>query len=162
MDGWTELACLSCPAKADATTICIKNYRPLRPKITHLEQLAWIKKGSAFGFRRRSSKWIFKIAAGVDILDLGSDYFSDFLSASHPLCPTNFRVNWSFSSVEEIWSRLSRWQAWQPSWTSTRNNFSYFWSTSFPDIKFWVNWPFSSREDVKNRFLRWQLSCIMI
>ena len=40
--------------------------------------------------------------------------------------------------------------------------FSYFWSTSHPDLptKFRVNWPFSSEEEKKNRFSRWPPSWI--
>ena len=46
-----------------------------------------------------------------------------------------------------------------PSWISDRNDFSYFWSISCPDIsyptKFWVSWPFGSGDERQYRFSRW-------
>ena len=43
---------------------------------------------------------------------------------------TMFRVNWPFSSEEEVKYRFSRWP---PSWISDRKDFCYFSSTSHPD-----------------------------
>ena len=49
--------------------------------------------------------------------------------------PTMFQVNWTFGSGEEAKNRFSRWM---PSWISDRNNFSYFLSTSHPDVSYQV------------------------
>ena len=50
--------------------------------------------------------------------------------------PTKFRVNWPFSSGEEAKNRFSRWLPWRPSWISDWHNFSYFWSTSHPNVSY--------------------------
>ena len=49
---------------------------------------------------------------------------------------TKFRVNWPFGAGEEAENRFSRWR---PSWISDRNDFSYFWSTSYPDASHLVS-----------------------
>ena len=72
-----------------------------------------------------------------------------------PMLPTKFRVNWPFSSEEEVKNRFSRWPPWQPSLISNQNKFSYFWSTSHPDTSYQVLSQlafFGSGEDAKNRF----------
>ena len=43
-----------------------------------------------------------------------------------PMLPTKFQVNWPLCSGEEAKNRFSRWQPWQPSWISNRNDFSNF------------------------------------
>ena len=53
-----------------------------------------------------------------------------------PMLPTKFPVNWPFSSGEEAKNRFSRWLPWQPSWISDWHNFSYFWSTSHPNVSY--------------------------
>ena len=53
-----------------------------------------------------------------------------------PMLPTKFRVNWPFSSGEEAKNRFSRWLPWRPSWISDWHNFSYFWSTSHPNVSY--------------------------
>ena len=50
-----------------------------------------------------------------------------------PMLPSNFGVNWPFSSGKEAKNRFSRWLPWWPSWISDRHDFSYFLSTSHPD-----------------------------
>ena len=47
-----------------------------------------------------------------------------------PILLIKFRLNWPFYSGEEIQNSSSRWQLWQPSCISDRNDFSFFWSTS--------------------------------
>ena len=49
------------------------------------------------------------------------------------ILPTKFWVNRLFSSGREIQDKFSRRQ---PSWISDQNNFSYFWSTSLPDMSY--------------------------
>ena len=67
---------------------------------------------------------------------------------------TKFRVNWPFGS-KEAKNRFSRWLPWRPSWISDWHNFSYFSSTSHPNVsKFGVNWPFGAGEEAKYRFSR--------
>ena len=41
-----------------------------------------------------------------------------------------------FGSGGEVQNRFSRWQPWQLSWISDRNNFNYFGSTSCPDTSY--------------------------
>ena len=54
------------------------------------------------------------------------------------MLPSKFGVNWPFDS-EEAKNRFSRWQPWQPSWISDRNDFSYFWSTDHPHASYQVS-----------------------
>ena len=72
------------------------------------------------------------------------------------MLPTKFRVSWPFGSGEEVKNRFSRWRPWWPSWSTDRNDFSYFWSTSHPNAstptKFQVNWLLGLEEEAKNRF----------
>ena len=51
-----------------------------------------------------------------------------------PMLPTKFRVNWHFGSKEEVKNRFSRWLPWRPSWISDWHDFSYFSSTSHPNV----------------------------
>ena len=57
------------------------------------------------------------------------------------ILPTKFWVSWCLGSGDEGQNRSSRWPPWRPSWNSNRNNFSYIWSTCYPDAsyKFWSN-----------------------
>ena len=55
-----------------------------------------------------------------------------------PKLPTKFRVNWPFGSEKEAKNRISRWLPWRPSWISDWHNFSYFWSTSHPNVSYQV------------------------
>ena len=50
-----------------------------------------------------------------------------------PLLPTEFQVDWSFGSGEDVKNRFSR------SSISVRNDFSYFCSTSHPDASYQVS-----------------------
>ena len=50
------------------------------------------------------------------------------------MLPTKFRVNWPFGSKEEAKNRFSRWLPWRPSWISYWHDFSYFSSTSHPNM----------------------------
>ena len=50
------------------------------------------------------------------------------------MLPTKFRVNWPFGSKEEAKNRFSRWLPWRPSWISDWHDFSYFSSTSHPNV----------------------------
>ena len=84
----------------------------------------------AFRFRRKSEKQIFKMAAMATILDFRLNHLSYFWSAVTPMLPTKFQVNWPFGSGEEEKNRFSRWR---PSSFFDWNNFSYFWSTSYPN-----------------------------
>ena len=52
------------------------------------------------------------------------------------MLPTKFQVNWPFSSGKGAKNRFSRW--W-PSWISHQNDFSYFWSTSYPHASYQVS-----------------------
>ena len=54
-----------------------------------------------------------------------------------PMLPTKFRVNWPFGSGEAK-NRFSRWLPWLPSWISDWHDFSYFWSTSHPNVSYEV------------------------
>ena len=54
-----------------------------------------------------------------------------------PMLPTKFRVNWPFSS-KEAKNRFSRWLPWRPSWISDWHSFSYFSSTSHPNVSLQV------------------------
>ena len=49
------------------------------------------------------------------------------------MLPSKFGVNWPFGSGEEAKNIFSRWLPWRPSWISYWHDFSYFWSTSYPD-----------------------------
>ena len=73
-----------------------------------------------------------------------------------PMLPIKFQVNWPFGSGEEAKNRFSRWLPWRPSWISDWHDFSYFWSTSHPNVSYqvWVNWPFSAGDEAKYRFSR--------
>ena len=64
-----------------------------------------------------------------------------------PMLPTKFRVNWPFSSGEEAKNRFSRWLPWWPSWISDWHDFSYFCSTSHPNVshEVWSQLAFRSR-----------------
>ena len=53
-----------------------------------------------------------------------------------PTLPIKFQVNEPFNSGEEVENRFSRRQLWRPSCISNRNDFSYFWSTSYLDDSF--------------------------
>ena len=55
-----------------------------------------------------------------------------------PMFPTKFRVNWSFGSGEEAKNRFSRWLPSRPSWISHWHDFSYFLSTSHPNVSYQV------------------------
>ena len=57
-----------------------------------------------------------------------------------PMLLTKFQVSWSFRSGEEVKNRLSRWRSWRPSQISYRNNFSFFWSTNYPNASYQVFW----------------------
>ena len=75
------------------------------------------------------------------------------------ILPIKFWVNWPFSSGEVQNRDFSKWQPWWPSWISDQNEFSYFWSTSHPDISYPVSsWlaVWFRRRSLKNRFSRWQ------
>ena len=78
---------------------------------------------------RRNSKQIFKIATMVAILE-----FSYFWSTSHP--NSSNQVLSLLTGSREVQNRLLRWQPWQSSWISNRDNFSYFWSTSHPNTSY--------------------------
>ena len=92
----------------------------------------------AFLFRRRSEKQIFKIAPWrPSWIANQNDFTLFFLHLQVTLMlPIKFRVNWPFSSDEEVKNRFSRWPPWWPSWISYRNYFSYFWPTSHPDTSY--------------------------
>ena len=68
-----------------------------------------------------------------------------------PMLPSNFGVNWPFSSGEEAKNRFSRWRPWGPSWISVLHNFSYFSSTSHPDAsqQVWSQMAFQFRRRSK-------------
>ena len=59
-----------------------------------------------------------------------------------PMLPIKFRVNWHFGSGEEGKNGFSRWPPWRPSWTSDRNDFSFFdlHVTLMLPTKFRVSW----------------------
>ena len=67
-----------------------------------------------------------------------------------PMLPIKFQLNWPFGSGEEA-NNFSKWLPWRPSWISDWHDFSYFWSTSHPNVsyKFGVNWPFGAGEEAK-------------
>ena len=67
------------------------------------------------------------------------------------MLPRVFQINWLFGSGEEAKNRFSRWQPWQPSWTSDLQVYPML------PVKFPVNGPFSPEEEAKNRFSRWRL-----
>ena len=71
-----------------------------------------------------------------------------------PMLPTEFRVNWLLGIGEEAKNIFSRWLPWRPSWISDRNDFSYFWSTSHPNVSYQVSNPlaFGSGEEAKTDF----------
>ena len=52
---------------------------------------------------------------------------------------TKFQINWPLVSREESQHRFSRWQLWQPSWTSDGKDFIYFRSTNCPDTSYQVS-----------------------
>ena len=55
-----------------------------------------------------------------------------------PMLPTKFLVNWPFGSGEEAKNRFSRRLSWRPSWISDWHDFSYFLSTSHPNVSYQV------------------------
>ena len=74
------------------------------------------------------------MAAMAAILDFPSERLDFFFYLQvTPMLPTDFQVNWLFSSAEEAKDRFSRWP---PSLISDRNNFSYFLSTNHPDASY--------------------------
>ena len=73
-----------------------------------------------FGFRSRSKKEIFKMAAMVAFLT--GTILAIFDLQVTLMLPSKFGVNWPFS-LGEVKNRFSRRP---PSWISDRNNFSYF------------------------------------
>ena len=52
------------------------------------------------------------------------------------MLPTKFRVNWLLGLGEEAKNWFSRWLPWRPSWIYNRHDFSYFWSTSHPNVSY--------------------------
>ena len=70
------------------------------------------RNGGHLGFQIKTILFIFYVQAALILL-------------------TMFRVNWPFRSGQEAQNRFSRWR---PSWISDQNDFSYFQSTSHPDI----------------------------
>ena len=56
-----------------------------------------------------------------------------------PMLPTKFGVHWPFGSEEQAENRFSIRLSWRPSWISERNDFSYFLSTSHPDVSYLVS-----------------------
>ena len=54
-----------------------------------------------------------------------------------PMLPIKFQVNWPFGSGEEA-NNFSRRLPWWPSWISDWHDFSYFWSTSHPNVSYQV------------------------
>ena len=67
------------------------------------------------------------------------------------MLPTKFRVNWLLGLGEEAKNRFSRWSPWRPSWIYNQHDFSYFWSTSHPNVSYiqlpwWPSW-ISDRHD---------------
>ena len=69
------------------------------------------------------------------------------------MLPTNFRVNWPFSSGEEVKNRFSKWLPWQRSWISDGTILAIF--DPMSPAKFGVNWPFGAGKEAKYRFSRW-------
>ena len=105
-----------------------------------------IKFQLAFGFRRRSKKKIFKMAA-IDGHHGGHLGFpiSMILATFDPqvtlMRPTKFGVNRPFGSGEE--ERFLRWRPWRPSWISDGTILAIFdlQVTLMLPTKYRVNWP---------------------
>ena len=55
------------------------------------------------------------------------------------MLPTKFRVKWLLGLGEEAKNRFSRQPPWRPSWIYDRHDFSYFWSTSHPNVSYQVS-----------------------
>ena len=64
--------------------------------------------------------------------------FKQMFLKSPPMLPTNFQVNWPFSSGE-VKNTFSKWRPWRPSWVSDLNTFSYFLSTNLSDRSYQVS-----------------------
>ena len=80
-------------------------------------------------FRRRSEKWIFKMAATAVIFDFWSERFLAIFDLQViPILPTKFQVNWPFDSGEETIKYCHGGHQ-----ISDRNDFTYFKYTSHPD-----------------------------
>ena len=67
---------------------------------------------------------------GIHLGFLIGKIFATFDLHVTQILPTKFWVNWPFSSGKEAKYRFSRWR---PTWISDQNDFSYFWSTNYPD-----------------------------
>ena len=79
------------------------------------------------------------MVAMAAFLDSASERFSlSFYLQVALIFPTKFRDNWPLGSGEVVQNRFSRWQSWQPSWITDRNNFSYFLLASCPDTSYRV------------------------
>ena len=92
-----------------------------------------------FGFRRRSEKYIFKIAADGHLgFTIGMILAIFYLQVTQML-PTKFWVNWPFGSGEEAKNRFSRWLPWRTSWFYDRHDFSYFFFFFFSWPR-WLSW----------------------
>ena len=75
------------------------------------------------------------------------------------MLPTKFRVNWPFSSGEEVKNRFSRWLPWRPSWIYAIGTILAIFDlqvTPMSPTKFGVNWSFGAGEEAKYRFSRWR------
>ena len=136
---------------------------PIRKIWAVFDRLPWYFRPSfestGICFMRRSSKYIFKMAAVAAILAFRSEWFQLFFDQHVTLIlPTNFRVIWPFGSGEAQ-KRFSRWPPWRIPWISDRNDFRYFdlQITLILPSKFRVSWPFGSGGEVQNWFSRWPL-----
>ena len=81
-------------------------------------------------------KWTFKVAARQ------SSLIRIFYLQVVQILATKFQVNLPFGS--EVQDKFSRWQPWQPSGISDRNDFSYFGSTNHPNTFYLVSSQFAS------------------
>ena len=67
--------------------------------------------------------------------------------------PTQFQVDWTFGSVEDIQNRFSNCCCLGFAVRTALASFDLQVTPILP-IEFLVNWPFSSGEDIQNRFSR--------
>ena len=92
----------------------------------HFNAFYQVSSQLAFWFRRRTAKYISKIAAMAAILDILSEPFYLFLIQVTLKLSIKFRVNWPFCSGEEAQNRFPRQRPQWSSWIPNRYNFSYF------------------------------------
>ena len=108
-------------------TILAVVYLQVTPMLPTKFQVNW-----PFGSGEAKNEFSRRLTAAI--LDFQWERFSYFYQQVTPMLPTKSQDYWPLGS--EAKNRFSRWQTWQPSWISDRNDFTYFRATSQLDFRF--------------------------